>query len=126
MTILPISYLLLRLGFPPETVFYVSIAVCALAVVVRLLFVRRYVGLSLRAYTRDVLVPAASVTLLVSIFPGIVAWTVENEVIRFFAVTVVSLAATALAVLFIGLTFTERRNVIRVVGEKMHLVSNRN
>ncbi|MBO7477766.1 MAG: lipopolysaccharide biosynthesis protein [Salinivirgaceae bacterium] len=124
LTILPISYLLLRFGFPPETVFYVSIAVCALAVVVRLLFVRRYVGLSLRAYTRDVLVPAAVVTVLVSIFPGIVAWMVENEVIRFFAVISVSLAATALAVLFVGLTASERKNILGIVTKFVRIKKN--
>lgn len=126
ITILPISYILLKFGFPPETVFYVSIVVCTLAIIVRLLFVRRCVGLPLRMYARSVILPTVVVTMLSVVLPCVVACYVENEWLRFFAVSVVSLAATVLAVLFIGLTFTERRNVIRVVGEKMHLVSNRN
>ena len=121
ITILPISYILLKLGFPPETVFYVSIVVCALAIIVRLLFVRRCVGLPLRMYARSVILPTVVVTMLSVVLPCVVASYVENEWLRFFAVSVVSLATTALAVLFVGLTATERRNVKRVVGEKLQV-----
>ena len=119
--ILPISYLMLKFGFPPETVFYVSIVMCALAVGVKLLFVRRHVGLSLRVYAASVVFPVVVVTILASIMPAIVATAIENEVLRFFAVTAVSLAATALTVLFIGMTKTERRNALRTVCEKLHI-----
>ena len=121
LTILPISYLFLKLGFPPQMVFYVSIVVCTLAIFVRLLFARKCVGLSLRGYMASVVSPVVVVTIVASILPAIVASAVENEVLRFFAVTAVSLAATSLMVLFIGMTKTERRNALRTVCEKLHI-----
>ncbi len=121
ITILPISYVLLKFGFPPETVFYVSIVVCALAILVRLSFVRRCVGLPLRMYAQSVVLPMSVVTVLSSVLPCVVACYVENEWLRFFAVSAVSLVSTTLFVLFIGLTASERGNVIRTVGEKLNV-----
>ena len=121
LSILPISYLLLKLGFPPQTVFYVSIVICTLAILVRLLFVRQCVGLSLRRYAASVVFPVVVVTILASALPIAMSLMVENEILRFFAVTAVSLAATALTVLFIGMTATERRNTLMTVCEKLHI-----
>ena len=121
LMILPISYLFLKLGFPPETVFYVSIIVCALAIFVRLFFIRRCVGLSLRRYAASVVCPVLIVTISASLLPIVVATMIESQVLRFFAVTAVSLAATALTVFFIGMTATERRNTLMTVCEKLHI-----
>ena len=124
IAILPISYLFLKLGFPPETVFYVSIVICALAIVVRLFFVRQCVGLSFTMYARSVILPTIVVTMLSVVLPCVVACYVENELLRFFVVSVVSIVATALAVFFIGLTASERLSLRCIVREKLHLESN--
>ena len=121
LTILPISYLLLKIGLPPETVFYVSIVVCALAIVVRLFFVHYCVGLSLKMYVRSVVWPMTVVTVLSLALPCVVALSVENELLRFFAVLTVTITTTTFAVFFIGLTASERLSVICIMKEKLRM-----
>lgn len=121
LLILPVSYLFLKFGFPPETVFYVSIIICALAVFVRLFFIRRCLGLSLRQYLRSVIAPIVAVTLLASILPVLLELHIEQPWMRFSAVVAASLAAMAVSVGTVGLTATERRNALKVICEKLHI-----
>ncbi len=110
LTILPISYLLLKLGFPAETVFYVSIVVCALAILARLAFVRRCVGLSLKDYFRTAFVPMIMISVISIPVPVCIEMMVGGVLPRFIAVVASSLLVTALSVYFVGLTPTERKH----------------
>lgn len=121
LLILPVSYLFLKLGFPPETVFYVSIIICAIAILVRLLFVRKCVGLSLRMYLKSVVLPVLAVTVVATICPVLLETNISYGFIRFVTVVAASILMTGLSVYCIGLTPSERQNVLRFVGEKLHI-----
>ena len=115
LTILPISYLFLKLGFPPETVFYVSIVVCALAIGVRFLFVHKCVGLSLRMYLKSVIWPVLVVTVTAFVLPVLLESSLDNSIARFFLVVVVSVLTTTSSVYCLGLTNSERRNAVDTI-----------
>ena len=64
LTILPISYLLLKvLHSQPESVFYTSITVSAIAIGVRVIFVKNCLGLSLSGYIKGCVLPILAVTV---------------------------------------------------------------
>ena len=64
---LPSAYWLLASGFPPQSVFFVSITVSALALLARLLMLRRMVGLSPRAFGRQVLIRLAFLVMATAV-----------------------------------------------------------
>ena len=52
---LPISYLFLRLNYPPQTTLYISIIISLICLILRLLMLRTMINLSLRNYIKNVL-----------------------------------------------------------------------
>ncbi|MFQ3666081.1 MAG: hypothetical protein SNJ79_08660 [Sphingomonadaceae bacterium] len=108
---LPVSYLFLRAGAPPYVTFYVAIIISAVVAVIRVLFLRKSVGLSVRAFatrvvTRCVLVALASVVpvlLVRNIYPPGLSHLI--------LVTGTSMLAVLAAVWGVGLTASERARI---------------
>ena len=121
LTILPISYVLLRLGFPPESAFYVSIVISAFAIFLRLIFVHYCIGLSLRAYFLNVLLPAITVALIASVIPCVLEAQIANTIVRFFVVILTSVLTTSLSVAIIGLNKSERQHVLSEIRNKLKI-----
>lgn len=67
LTIVPISYLFLKLGGPPQSVFYVYLSVSICALFTRLLILRQKIKLSIRKYVFQVLVRI--IFVIVTSFP---------------------------------------------------------
>ena len=63
---LPVSYVLLKMGYPPETTMYVNIAIVVLCFIPRLLLCRKYINISLVSYLRTVLLRLFVVTVAMS------------------------------------------------------------
>ena len=108
LLILPVAYILLRMGFAAASVFWVSIVVCFIAVVVRVVLVNHYIGLDIKGYCRDVVLPILEVMITASVIPVFLELTINGTWSRFVAVCVTSVLMVALAVYVIGLTRTER------------------
>lgn len=115
LTILPISYVLLRMDFPPESVFYVSIIICAIAIWIRALFVKYSIGLSLRNYITNAIIPIFVVTLLSTPLPLYLEITCQNGLNKFLGVGFASVLMTALSVLIVGMTKSERKHFCETV-----------
>lgn len=118
---LPISYILLKKGFPPESTMYVNIILLFACFVPRLIICRRVVGLSIREYMNKVV----SRVIFVSITSFFISFIIKNYFI--FNVQLVSFAlniifivtATLVISCLIGLTKDERRSVIRLIKGKI-------
>ncbi len=121
LAILPISYVVLKLGGDPASVFVVHLAVCAVAFVVRLLIVRPLVGLSLGKYFRKaifpciaVLVPSAALSLAVNHF-------LPQDVVSSLIVCAASVVISAIAAYTLGLNKAERGYINEKVSDILHL-----
>lgn len=64
LLILPISYIVLWMGYAPESVFIVHLLITFLAYIVRLFIVRSMINISLVFYFRSVLMPSCIVCIL--------------------------------------------------------------
>lgn len=110
--ILPISYVLLKLGLPPWSVFvchFVMECVCQLA---RMIMLRPLIGLRIRDYFTNVYSKIFLVVAVSVILPAIVYNIMDATVLRFFVVVVVCLASVTLFAYSLGLTPNERRFVL--------------
>lgn len=108
ISILPISYVVLRLGCPAYSVFIVHFCVELLTQVARLIMVRDRLHLSIRMYLKYVYWPIMLVTILSAILPMITYNLMSDGYLRFFIVSIVSVISVALVSFAVGLTPSER------------------
>lgn len=112
IAIMPLSYVALRMGSPPEGVFVVQLAVFCVAQLARVIMLRPMVALSLRTYLRKAVWPVASVTVLSLVFPLAVYLCMPPTAGRFLAVCSVSAVSVSAVVCLIGLSRGERSFII--------------
>lgn len=120
LLILPISYLLLRMGFPPQTTLYVSISISLIALFTRLQIISPLINLSVLTFTRRVLMRVFLVAVVAIIFPLFIAYSVNQELIRFFSVCIVSILSVAISVFYLGLRREER---LFMGGKASHFIA---
>lgn len=111
--ILPVAYVLLWMGYSPIAVLIAMVVVDILAVFARMLLAKHIFDLSIRAYLWEVICKSIIVTIVAIILPLILRVYLDETIVRFFIVVTVSILSTALSVLYVGCTKTEREAVLR-------------
>lgn len=119
LLILPVSYILLKCGLPAYSIFVVSIVISALAIGVRVLLVHKYIGISVRRYFSQVLLPIIIVSITASIIPFALKQTLSHPTVNFFVVCFTAVLMTSLSILFLGVTRSERKHILSVVMNKI-------
>ncbi|MGY6213534.1 lipopolysaccharide biosynthesis protein [Methylolobus aquaticus] len=114
---LPSAYLLLASGFPPYTVFLVSITVSCMALFARLLLLRPMVGLSLSAFVRQVLIRLAFLVMVTAVPMIALDQYIPDGLAHTAAIIFSAPALSVLAMWLFVLTAAERRYVIAGLGK---------
>ena len=96
ISILPISYIVLRLGCPAYSVFVVHFCIESLTQVARLIMVRDRLKLSIIAYIQKVYMPIMTVTIISTIIPFMVYNVMTDGFVKLFTVSIVSVMSVAL------------------------------
>ena len=117
--IVPIAYLFLKVGFPIETALIVSALFIFLGDVIRVIFCKKQLGLSLRLFSLKVVLPITIVTILSVILPGVIHYNLSEGWIRLILSTVVSCLIITILIYTIGLTATERNFIITGIVSKI-------
>lgn len=112
LLVLPIAYLLFKFGhLPPETIFYVSIGISIVCMILRLGFARSLAGLRPVDFLTKVVLPVLGV-LLAALLAGYgVKACMQESFVRVLCVTVTCLIVQAAAIFAIGLTPGERETI---------------
>lgn len=119
LLIIPLAYLFLKLGCPIETALIVSALCIFLGDVLRLIFCKRQLGLSLRLYGFKVVLPITVVTVLSVILPMFIHYNLSEGWSRFIFSTIVSCIIVAVLICTIGLTAKERNFIITGLVSKV-------
>ena len=88
LLILPISYVFLKKGFPPEITLYVSISISIIALFTRLFIVNSLVKLSIHTFVRMVLARILLVVMMSVILPLIIKKNMNDELIQYLSLYV--------------------------------------
>lgn len=121
LLIVPISYTLLRLGAPAESVFVVYLIVEVFAVMARLMIAKDLIKLSVRQFLEHV-VTTSMLVLAGSLVPPLMVHAFFSEgIVRFIAVLIVGCLSTVLAIYFWGLDTRERELILSTLRQKLHL-----
>lgn len=108
LTILPIAYIFLKLGFPAYTVFIVHFCVEIIAQFCRMVLLRNLIDLPIISYLKNIYIPMFFVVLTSSVLPVYIHSIIDEGLVRFLIVGFISVICVVTAVYFIGLTKQER------------------
>lgn len=109
LSILPISYIVLKMGFNPSSVFVVHLCVCLLAFMVRLYIIRPMIQLSLTKYLKHVVIKCIVVTFFALILPLILKIILpEENILYFLLVCFTCLLSVSVSIYVLGLDISER------------------
>lgn len=104
----PLSYLCLKLEYPPESVLIVALIVAVCCLFLRLVFLRKMVGLPVRRYLYKVCGNVLLVSVSALLLPLFVTLEMPDGFLRFFAVSILSVVCTLSSIYWIGCTAHER------------------
>ena len=105
---LPISYILLRMGFFPEIIVVVAIALSICCLMARLVMLSGMIGLPVRSYIREVLLNLMLVTGVAIILPSAVSMAYSDTFLYFVSSCFVCVLSAALSIYLLGCSSEER------------------
>lgn len=108
LTILPISYFVLKLGAPAYSVFIVHFCVESIAQFFRMLMLRNLIRLQLWQYMKNIYIPIVVTVATAIILPIWVHMQFEEGWVRFIVVGFTCMISVGLSAFFIGFTKHER------------------
>ena len=118
LMIFPVSYFCLKVDLPPESTFITAIFFSLLCLFLRLVFLRKMVGLPVRHFLYNVCCNVLFVLIIASVLPSLLYFNMQDGWLRFLTITVLSFICVGLTVFFIGCDAAERRFII----EKIRLI----
>lgn len=123
LSVLPINYIGGRYGMSPEVMFAVRASNYIFILIAQLLFMRKFVELSICNFVRKVLFPVVIVTVLSGIFHVVLSRYISyaDSLMSLLYQTVIYVAISGLLIWFVGLTKSERVWLINISFTKFHL-----
>lgn len=121
LTILPVSYLALKMGGQPWIVFAVHLSICISAFIVRLFVVKPLIQLNLSDFTKNVIIRCLAVALVSMALSLAVYYSLSNNRLGFIFVIAVSVTCSLLFSFYLGLDGHERH----VVLQKVQVIKNK-
>lgn len=104
----PISYVLLVLGYAPQFPFIVAIFISILSLILRILLLSRLIGLSVKSFFKEVVLVVVSVFVVSLILPFYIYHNLPEGLLRFSILSLSSISFAVVTVYFLGLTKPER------------------
>lgn len=108
LLILPISYLFLKMGYPPQITLYVNIVVSIIALFARLKIISPLVNLSIKEYLKNVVLRIIPVVLIAIIFPFIIQYFFHAGLIRLVLVVLSSIISVLVSIFLVGMNKNEQ------------------
>lgn len=117
--VLPISYILFKLGFPPSAAYWTYAIVYTYLVYIRLILMNKQVGFPIATFVKEVINPILIVSLLSFIIPLVIFRTMEPGIIRFILIGISSTLSICTSVMLFGMNKTEKEKVIGFIRKKI-------
>ena len=108
MLMIPVSFLALKLGYAPESVFYIQLVVTLVSLYVQLLMIRPLIKLSLKRYFKEVILRTFVVTVVSSFVPLMMHIRLPQNLSSFILVCLVSVVSVLGTTYLLGLNSNER------------------
>lgn len=113
--IIILSYLALRIGYPPESVFIVQLVITFIVQFVKVYLVKNKIGLSMRQYVCHLILPLMIATVISVIIPGFIYFTITPGITRLIIVVFVCVFSVVGSAFLFGLNKNERQLVHKYI-----------
>ena len=120
LAIVPISYIVLKLGGRPYSVFIVHLCVCAVAFIVRLFIVQPLIKITVTDFMLKVVARCAAVAIPAVVISFAFKALLPDSIPCALAVCCFSAAVVALFAYYVGLTSHERTVIGEKISETIH------
>mgnify|MGYP000946292560 CR=1 FL=1 len=113
---LPISYLFLKHGYPPQATMYIAMGIAVIAQIGRTMFMVKIQNMSIITYLKDIILIILSVTIVAWLLPYILTLIMDEGFIRLAVLSLVSIFSCILSIYIIGITNEERialKNILK-------------
>lgn len=105
----PLSYICLKVGFPPESTLIVALFVAVSCLFLRLMFLRKIPGFSMKRYLIRVCGNILVVTFISMILPLLLYMQMPDGVVRFLLICVLTTLCSSTVIYFVGCTKNEQK-----------------
>lgn len=117
LTILPISYIFLKLGYPPYSVFVVNLCVEILAQTLRIWITQKLIHFSLTKFIGEVIIRPLAVALIAAILPLTLYNILNSSILSFLTVCSVAIISSCTSIYLLGLSKSERDMISNKIVE---------
>ena len=108
LTIVPISYIVLKFGAPAYSVFIVHFCIESVAQFSRMFMLRKLIDLPMMSYLKNIYIPIFATVAIAVIIPLLVQSQMDQGWLRFIVVGITCVFSVGLSAFAIGLTKSER------------------
>ena len=116
---LPVSYVFLRSGFPPQITMYVAIVIALINLFLRLTMLKKMIGLPTKTYLHKVIVSVVFTTFVSYLIPLGLLFKLEDGFVRFIIVSFLGVITSFATIYLIGLTRSEKHFVHEMIQDKI-------
>lgn len=116
LAILPISYIVLKLGGAPWSVFLVHFCVCCVAYITRLFIIRPLIQLHIRAFVKEVVMQCVQVAILAAAIPLTIYVMLPQTILISLLVIFLSITTAAVSSFYVGLSSHEQQVILSKVN----------
>lgn len=118
--ILPFSYVALKFGTSPVTVFYISLTMCVISLFMRLWIVKRLLDFPVFRYIKEIFFQVILISIGSAIVPGLVYRLLPVNFGTFIIVCLLCVVSVIAFITTIGLTHSERDVIFSAIKNKLH------
>jgi len=116
---LPLSYIMLKLGYTPEVTFYIGIIIAVIALICRLIILKNLIALEVAKFFIEVIVKSFLVVIVSCIlFFGIIHF-MEGILTNPFLTIILAIIISISSVYFVGLDKDEKKFINLMIREKL-------
>lgn len=111
------SYIILRLGAPPSSVYAIYAFVAVLTAITRIHIVTKQINMSINEYYTKSLLPILKVTILSFPLPYLISALIHNNHANLIITTFASLVISGLSIVLLGTSVEERRYIYTYISK---------
>ncbi len=112
---LPLSYIFLKCGFPPQVAFYIAITISIINLALRLIILKNMIGLPIVEFVRNVIIRILSISIIAYIIPIVLLRIMNDGIIRFSVIVVVGFLWICAVIYAIGISKNEKAFAIQTI-----------
>ena len=113
----PLSYIVLKFGGSPLSTMFVNIGINAMLLFVRLRLTNRMIQMTYGSFIRNVLFPVIIVTAVALVIPLTIYFMLENSIISFIIVCLVSFVSVGVSTYALGMNANERLYILAAISK---------